>query len=198
MLAAADGTVVTVRDDLADQPIGVFGQGEGNAIVLGIGGGRYVVLEHLQQGSALVRAGQSVTRGQRIAAVGNTGNSLSPHLHLQIQDRPSLASHDREVRTFPIAFENTTLTRGGRESAPLTADLRRGPSAPTLTPSPRHDSNDDSNAATSVRLHGAPFAHLQAPQRPPRVLRWLLLISGFGLDPSGGWRIHQREIIKLS
>lgn len=126
VLAAADGTVVTVRDDLADQPIGVFGQGEGNAIVLGISGGRYVVLEHLQQGSALVRAGQSVTRGQRIAAVGNTGNSLSPHLHLQIQDRPSLASHDREVRTFPIAFENTTLTRGGRESAPLTADLRRG------------------------------------------------------------------------
>ena len=89
VLAAADGTVVSVRDDLAEQPVGVIAQGEGNAIVLDIGGGRYVVLEHLQQGSALVRPGQSVARGQWIASVGNTGESLSPHLHVQIQDRPS-------------------------------------------------------------------------------------------------------------
>ena len=128
MLAPADGTVVSVRDDLVDEPVGAIGQvpGEGNAIVLDIGGGRYIVLEHLQRGSALVRAGQSVTRGQRIAAVGHNGNSISPHLHLQVQDRPSLPSDDPEVRTFPIVFEHTTLTRGGRESTPPTADLRRG------------------------------------------------------------------------
>jgi hypothetical protein len=125
VLAAADGTVVSVRDDLAEQPVGALGEGEGNAIVLDIGGGRYVVFEHLQQGSALVRAGQSVTQGKRIAAVGNTGESLSPHLHLQIQDRPSL-DDDHEVRTFPMVFKHTTLTRGGRESTPPTADLRRG------------------------------------------------------------------------
>jgi hypothetical protein len=124
VLAPADGTVVSVREDLAEQPVGELGQGEGNAIVLDIGGGRYVVLEHLQQSSALVRPGQSVTQGQRIAAVGNTGGSLSPHLHLQIQDRPSL--DDDEVRTIPMVFKHTTLTRGGRESTPPTADLRRG------------------------------------------------------------------------
>jgi hypothetical protein len=128
VLAPAGGTVVSVRDDLADEPIGNPGQDPtpGNTIVLDIGGGRYVVLAHLQRGSALVRPGQSVTRRQRIAAVGDTGNSLAPHLHVQIQDRPSLASYDREVRTFPMVFEHTTLTRGGRESTPRTADLRRG------------------------------------------------------------------------
>jgi Peptidase family M23 len=128
VLAPADGTVLSVRDDLADEPVGALAQlpAEGNAIVLDIGGGHYVMFEHLQQGSALVRAGQSVTRGQRIAAVGDTGGSLSPHLHLQIQDRPSLPSDDDEVRTFPMVFEHTTLTRGGRESTPPTADLRRG------------------------------------------------------------------------
>jgi murein DD-endopeptidase MepM/ murein hydrolase activator NlpD len=126
VLAPADGTVVSVRDDLADAPVGVIGQGEGNTIVLDIGSGRYVVFAHLQQGSALVRADQSVTRGQRIAAVGTNGNSFSPHLHVQIQDRPSLPSEDRDVRTFPMVFEHTTLTRGGRESTPPTADLRRG------------------------------------------------------------------------
>jgi hypothetical protein len=128
VLAPADGTVVSVSDDLADEPVGNIGQvpSVGNAIVLDIGAGRYVALEHLQKGSALVRPGQSVTRGQRIAAVGDTGNSLTPHLHMQIQDRPSLASDDPDVRTFPIVFEHTTLTRGGRVSMPPTADLRRG------------------------------------------------------------------------
>jgi Peptidase family M23 len=126
VLAPAEGTVVSVRDDLAEQPVGQLGQGDGNAIVLDIGRGHYVVLEHLQQGSTLVRPGQSVTRGQRIAAVGNTGGSLSPHLHVQIQDRPSLPSDDRGVRTFPMVFEHSTLIRGGRESTPPTADLRRG------------------------------------------------------------------------
>jgi murein DD-endopeptidase MepM/ murein hydrolase activator NlpD len=115
VLAPAHGTVLSIRDDLAEEPVGAPGKGAGNAIVLDIGGRHYVVLEHLQQGSALVRAGESVTRGQRIAAVGNTGESLSPHLHLQIQDRPSL--DDDEVRTFPMVFEHTTLTRGGRESS---------------------------------------------------------------------------------
>lgn len=126
VLAPADGTVVSVRDDLVDEPVGALGQlpTEGNAIVLDIGGGHYVAFMHLQQGSALVRPGQSVTQGQRIAAVGDTGESFSPHLHLQIQDRPSLDND--EVRTFPMVFEHTTLTRGGRESTPPTADLRRG------------------------------------------------------------------------
>jgi Peptidase family M23 len=128
VLAPADGTVVSVRDDLVDEPVGNIDQAplEGNAIVLDIGGGRYVVLAHLQRGSVLVRLGQSVTRGQRIAAVGDNGNSAAPHLHVQIQDRPSLPSDDREVRTFPMVFEHTTLTRGGRESTPPTVDLRRG------------------------------------------------------------------------
>jgi len=67
VLAPADGTVLSVRDDLADEPVGALQlPAEGNAIVLDIGGGHYVVFMHLQQGSALVRPGQSVTQGQRI------------------------------------------------------------------------------------------------------------------------------------
>jgi len=128
VLAPADGVVVSVRDDLADEPVANVGQMPvgGNAIVLDIGGGRYVVLEHLQRGSALVRPGQSVTRGQHIAAVGDTGNSLAPHLHMQVQDRLSLPGDDHEVRTFPMVFEHTTLTRHGRESTPPAVELRRG------------------------------------------------------------------------
>ena len=78
---------------------------------------------------------QSVTRGQRIASVGNTGNSLSPHLHMQIQDRPSLATDDPEVRTFSMVFEHTTLTRGvasRRRPPPTSGEVTS--SAPTANP----------------------------------------------------------------
>lgn len=42
---------------------------------------------HLRKGSVLVRRGQSVTVGDRLATVGNSGNSTMPHLHFHVMDR---------------------------------------------------------------------------------------------------------------
>jgi hypothetical protein len=133
VLAPADGTVVSVGDVLADEPIGQTGvtPPHGNHIVLEIGQGRYAVLAHLEQGSALVGRGERVRVGQQIAAVGDSGNSLWPHLHFHVQDRPEL---DAQARTVPVVFRDVLLTRNGRPSAPAHADLRRGdrvrPAAP--------------------------------------------------------------------
>jgi len=55
----------------------------GNHILLRAGD-VYVLLCHLRQGSARVRAGDAVTVGQPLAEVGNSGASLQPHLHLQV------------------------------------------------------------------------------------------------------------------
>ena len=125
VLAPANGTVARVFDVVADEPVGAIGQtpGEGNHVVLDIGDGRYAVLAHLQRGSVRVRAGERVGRGQQIAAIGDSGNSLAPHLHFQVQDRPDT---DDTVRTFPVVFRDVVLIRGGRESTPAGADLRRG------------------------------------------------------------------------
>ena len=125
VLAPADGTVVSVSDVHPDEPIGKTGvtPSYGNHIVLDIGNHRYAVMAHLKQGSARVSKGERVRLGQQIAAVGDSGNSLWPHLHFHVQDSPDL---DQQARTVPIVFRDVVLIRDGRESTPVEADLRRG------------------------------------------------------------------------
>jgi hypothetical protein len=57
--------------------------------------GNYILLEgqpgvallaHLRVGSLQVRAGQFVAEGDAVGAVGNSGNSTTPHLHFHIMD----------------------------------------------------------------------------------------------------------------
>jgi len=125
VLSPADGTVVSVSDVHPDEPVGNTGQkpSYGNHILIDIGGGHYAVLAHLRQGSARVSKGERVLLGQQIAAVGDSGDSLVPHLHFQVQDSPDFGE---QVRTVPIVFRNVVLIRGGRESTSAEADLRRG------------------------------------------------------------------------
>jgi len=125
VLAPADGTVVSVSDVNPDEPVGNTGQkpSYGNHILLDIGGGHYAVLAHLQQGSTRVREGERVRLGQQIADVGDSGDSLVPRLHFQVQDSPEFGE---QVRTVPMVFRNVVLIRGGRESTSAEADLRRG------------------------------------------------------------------------
>ena len=125
VLAPADGTVVSVSDVHPDEPVGNVGvlPAPGNHILVDMGGGRYAVLGHLQRGSARVTAGERVRAGQQIAAVGDSGDSLVPHLHLHVQDSPDFGDH---VRTRPMVFRDVVLTRNGIESTPAEADLRRG------------------------------------------------------------------------
>jgi hypothetical protein len=125
VFAPADGRVVSVDDIHPDAPVGNVGQtpGQGNHIVLDIGSGRYAVLAHLERGSARVSEGERVRVGQRIAAVGDSGNSLAPHLHFQVQEGPDFSE---QARTVPVVFRHSVLIRGGKESTPAGVDLRRG------------------------------------------------------------------------
>src|SRR5215207_1203630 len=125
VLAPAEGTVVSVSDVHPDEPIGDLGvtPSYGNHIVLQIGDHRYAVLGHLKQGSARVSEGERVRLGQRLAAVGDTGRSLWPHLHIHVQEGPDL---DQQARTIPLVLSGVLLMRNGRESGPTEAGLRRG------------------------------------------------------------------------
>jgi murein DD-endopeptidase MepM/ murein hydrolase activator NlpD len=63
----------------------------------------------LRADSITVKAGDRVKRGQAIARVGNSGNTLAPHLHFHVMDSPlPLASNG-----LPYAIDAFTVTGGG-------------------------------------------------------------------------------------
>ena len=73
ILAAESGTVIAAA----------YSSSMGNYIMINHGNGLYTIYMHA---SALyVSTGQTVTRGQKIAAVGSTGRSTGPHLHFSVR-----------------------------------------------------------------------------------------------------------------
>ena len=117
--------MVSVSDGHPDEPIGKSGVTPpyGNHVLLQIGEHRYAVMGHLEQGSVRVSEGERVRLGQQIAAVGDSGDSLWPHLHIHVQEGPDL---DHQARTIPVVVGDVLLIRNGRESRLAEADLRRG------------------------------------------------------------------------
>ena len=86
VLSPCDGEIVVARDGLPDQQVPEMDTANlaGNFVVVDCGGFR-AVMAHLAPGSLSVAAGDSVTEGQRLAVVGNSGNTAQPHLHLHVQ-----------------------------------------------------------------------------------------------------------------
>lgn len=95
VFAVADGTVVGAIDDLPEQTPGTFpeniplSEADGNSVVLDLGGGFFANYAHMQPGSLRVQVGDRVSRGDVLGLVGNSGNSVAPHLHFHVMDGPS-------------------------------------------------------------------------------------------------------------
>lgn len=112
VIAVADARVANVVDGLPEQTPGKFPealaieQADGNSVVLDLGGGAFALYAHMQPGSIRVRPGQRVRRGDVIGLVGNTGNSVAPHLHFHVMDSPSPLSSNG----LPYAIDSFTIT----------------------------------------------------------------------------------------
>ncbi|WP_416180956.1 M23 family metallopeptidase [Chloroflexus sp.] len=71
-------------------------------------------LAHLRQDSITVREQQIIAAGQTIGALGNSGFSPGPHLHLHFMDSVDLLT----ASPLPI-----TLHADGRSYAPQAGDM---------------------------------------------------------------------------
>ena len=96
VFAAADGEVVYVRIGCPESSLfghntslRECGSGWGNHVVIHHGGGVYTRYAHLRPGFTLVDVGYTVTRGQYLGRMGNSGRSETRHLHLELGTKVS-------------------------------------------------------------------------------------------------------------
>lgn len=143
VVAVADATVVDSANDQRTQTPGKFpseitpAEADGNFVILDLGQHRYALYAHMQPGSVRVHKGDRVTRGQVIGLVGNTGNTIAPHLHFQVMDGPSsLASNGLpyEIDSFEITGSTpgtAAFDKAEAEGTPLTITPVSPPKAVT-------------------------------------------------------------------
>ncbi|OGG86740.1 hypothetical protein A3B87_01430 [Candidatus Kuenenbacteria bacterium RIFCSPHIGHO2_02_FULL_39_13] len=88
VVSSADGVVETVVDNMSNN----FNQQNispsdkyGNRVIVSHSNGYKTLYGHLKTGTILVRVGDSVIRGQKLAISGNTGWSNAPHLHFEVR-----------------------------------------------------------------------------------------------------------------
>ncbi len=95
IIAARGGMVVKVENEQS----GRGNNPAGNFVRVLHDDGTMGVYLHLMQGSVMVREGQRVATGERLARSGNTGNSTGPHLHFVVQRNVGLA-----IESIPFDF----------------------------------------------------------------------------------------------
>jgi murein DD-endopeptidase MepM/ murein hydrolase activator NlpD len=114
LLAVADGKIVAVVLDAKeaapqvvtpDQALEELG---GNYVIVDIGDGNFAFYAHMIPGSATVKTGDDVTRGQVIGRLGNSGNTTEAHLHFHVTRAPMPLSSDN------VPFEIDRFTLVGR------------------------------------------------------------------------------------
>jgi peptidase M23-like protein len=140
-IACAEATVVSVTDGAPEGTPGQYptaidpAAADGNAVILDLGQRRFAMYAHMQPGSIKVHQGDKVKTGQVLGLVGDTGNSLVPHLHFQLMDQPSsLASNG-----LPYEIDNFEVTAKGIGTAAFDqAESDGSPLPHTLITPPLH------------------------------------------------------------
>ena len=138
-IAVADATVVTVVDGTPEGTPGQYptfidpAAADGNAVILDLGQHRYAMYAHLQPGSIKVHQGDRVKTGQVLGLVGDTGNSLVPHLHFQLMDAPSFIASNGlpyEIDSFDVTakgISTATFDQAESDGSPLPHTLLTPP-----------------------------------------------------------------------
>jgi hypothetical protein len=88
VLAPADGRVVRVVNTIGDNAPGKPSQDpqNGNMILIAHTDNEYSLLTNLKQNSVKLKHGDMVKQGDPVGECGNSGNSIAPRVHYQLQN----------------------------------------------------------------------------------------------------------------
>jgi hypothetical protein len=114
IVAPCDGIVIAAVDGLHDMSVPKADEKHlaGNHIILRCGN-LDILLGHFREGSLNVAIGQSLKTHDLIAAVGNSGSSSEPHLHIHAQS-PGTVIAPYSGAPIPIRINGQYLVRGDR------------------------------------------------------------------------------------
>jgi murein DD-endopeptidase MepM/ murein hydrolase activator NlpD len=105
VIAAKDGTVVFLRTDIVENVPGETTNTttpSGNVVIIDHGNSQYGYYAHLKPFSVSVKVGAKVRAGEAIGEVGNSGDSLEPHLHFHVMNNMDASEADG----IPVLFES--------------------------------------------------------------------------------------------
>jgi hypothetical protein len=170
VLAAAEGTVLRIRDGMDDINVRVIGveavsgREAGNSVIIDHGDGWVTQYGHLKQGTVLVHPGDKVSAGTPLGKIGLSGLTEFPALHFEVR-------HDGKVID---PFSGARIAAGcGLENHPLwKQDI---PYIPTGLLS---DGFALGQASPDVARHGG-YADTALTKDAPALVYW---IDVFGLQ----------------
>ncbi|MBI5970773.1 MAG: M23 family metallopeptidase [Deltaproteobacteria bacterium] len=110
IFSPCSGRVIKAVDGVFDNPTGEVNaiNPAGNHVIISCKGVN-VIITHLANNSLYVKTGADVLTGQRLAIIGNSGDSLEPHLHIHAVKASSQAATAEGI-AVPITFNGKFLT----------------------------------------------------------------------------------------
>ncbi len=105
ILAPASGEIIEVVSGLRDNKPKELNSFNfiGNYIMIKHDDSTFSVLGHLKQNSTVVKVGQKVKAGDKLAECGNSGYTTDPHLHFHVQDSDVFAKLDDNYKRIDVA-----------------------------------------------------------------------------------------------
>lgn len=155
ILAHSDGKIVGIRKDY--QTNDKTGSSYGNYILIKHDNGYYTLYAHLKYGSINLNVGDTVTKGQVIAYMGNTGMSYGAHLHFEVRDT-------NNVKIDPTPFINADLPSSAPICEPVSAPVQNSSQSQTediLTLVKKTIRGDFGNGETRKKALGANYEEVQ-------------------------------------
>ena len=122
--AAASGVVQFVRWSASTRTNNRSG-GYGNYIIINHGGGYQTLYAHLPNSAPMVRVGQSVSAGDLIAYMGNTGNAAGAHLHFELRINGAITDPNPYIGGISSVGNTSSLPLPPQEEDDMFTDADR-------------------------------------------------------------------------